>query len=199
MSTAKVKTPFARAAGFTLAELLISLAILGEIATFTIPKIITAQQNGTYNASAKEAIAMIAGVYQQYQMTNTVSSSTTFGVMTPYINYLSMDTSSTIDDIPGFSSMTCSAGTPCIRLHSGALLRYSTTGSFGGTGASNALLFFYDPDGVYGNSTQGSSKSLRLALYFSGRITSIGQLTSGVSSSNDGISAGFSDPSWFGW
>lgn len=42
--------------GFTLAELLIALTILGVIATFTIPKILTAQQASTYNAIAKETM-----------------------------------------------------------------------------------------------------------------------------------------------
>ena len=41
--------------GFTLAELLISLGILGLIATFTIPKIVGAAGDSKYNAAAKEA------------------------------------------------------------------------------------------------------------------------------------------------
>ena len=53
--------------GFTLAELLIALLILGEISTFTIPKIIYSQQNQKYNAIAKESAAMISAAYQQYQ------------------------------------------------------------------------------------------------------------------------------------
>lgn len=46
--------------GFTLAELLISLAILGLIATFTIPKIMSAQQNNEYSAIAQEDIATLS-------------------------------------------------------------------------------------------------------------------------------------------
>ncbi len=50
--------PFAKVPrGFTLAELLVSLLILGEIATFSIPKILTAQQNAQKNAVFKELIA----------------------------------------------------------------------------------------------------------------------------------------------
>lgn len=45
---------------FTLAELLIALAILGVIATFTIPKVLTANQNGTFKAIGKETAAMLA-------------------------------------------------------------------------------------------------------------------------------------------
>lgn len=51
---------------FTLAELLIALAILGVIATFTIPKILATQQTQQYNAIAKDDIHMIVGAYQQY-------------------------------------------------------------------------------------------------------------------------------------
>jgi Tfp pilus assembly protein FimT len=39
--------------GFTLAKLLIALAILAEIATFATPKILTAQQSGQNRAIGK--------------------------------------------------------------------------------------------------------------------------------------------------
>lgn len=53
--------------GFSLAELLISLLILSEIATFTIPKLISNQQASANNAKAKEVAGMIAGAFQSYQ------------------------------------------------------------------------------------------------------------------------------------
>jgi prepilin-type N-terminal cleavage/methylation domain-containing protein len=53
--------------GFTLAELLISLAILGVIGTFTIPKILGANQNKQNVNLLKEAVsALSAVVYQGY-------------------------------------------------------------------------------------------------------------------------------------
>ncbi len=57
--------------GFTLAELLICLAILGEISTFTIPKIF----NGSIRqekrlALAKEAVATLTALNQQYLLEN---------------------------------------------------------------------------------------------------------------------------------
>lgn len=45
--------------GFTLAELLISLAILGVIATFTIPKVLNSQQSAERIAVFKETIAAL--------------------------------------------------------------------------------------------------------------------------------------------
>jgi len=74
--------------GFTLAELLISLLIVGEIATFSIPKIINAQQNTVYNAKAKEALSSVAAAYNTYKMSNTVSVNTRFGDLTSYLNSL---------------------------------------------------------------------------------------------------------------
>ena len=72
--------------GFTLAELLICMAILGVIATFTIPKIVQAQQNQTYTAEAKDAMAAVAGAYQVYRLQNAASTNTTFGDVTPYMD-----------------------------------------------------------------------------------------------------------------
>ena len=45
--------------GFTLAELLISLAILSVLATFTIPKVLTSSQDGERIAIFKETISAI--------------------------------------------------------------------------------------------------------------------------------------------
>ncbi len=45
--------------GFTLAELLVSLLILAEIATFSIPKILSTQQDARKKAIFKECIAIL--------------------------------------------------------------------------------------------------------------------------------------------
>lgn len=49
-----MKTP-----GFTLAELLITLGILGMIATFTIPKVLAAQNSAKTKAILKETVASL--------------------------------------------------------------------------------------------------------------------------------------------
>ena len=56
------------AKAFTLAELLISLAILGVIATFAIPKVLSSQQDGKYNAIGKEIAGALSQAYQQRKL-----------------------------------------------------------------------------------------------------------------------------------
>lgn len=166
--------------GFTLAELLIALAILGEIATFTIPKILMAQQSGKYNAIAKETIAMIANARQQAQLAGTLSTSTSMGDLTQYMNYVSVDTSTTLDMYPGtgVTTFTCSATFKCLRLHSGAMLIIDTTtmATF-----ADAVL---DPDGRQ-SSVQ---ESLVILQYYSGRTTTYGD-----------VGGSTYTPSWFSY
>lgn len=183
--------------GFTLAELLIALAILGVIATFTIPKILSSQQNGKNNAIAHEAAAMISGAYQAYSAQNIPSASTRSEDLTPYMNYVKVDSTSTIDNVPGFGSFTC-VGRPCLRLHSGAILALQPNESFGGTNTTNGLWFILDPDGV----SNSSVMSVNFLLLYSGRITSCGTTHVDIGSS---LIGGYScntsslDPSWFSW
>lgn len=188
--------------GFTLAELLIALAILGVIATFTIPKIISAQQNGASNAKAKETTAMVSGAFQQYLMNNTLSASTTSGAITPYINYVSVHTAGLIDDTPGSTSRDCSDTTNfiCLKLHNGGVLWFEKTTSFSGTSTTNALFYMFDPDSTYsGSASDGPGKSLGFFLYYNGRMTSQAKLVPGTASSAFTWSTTYPDPSWFSW
>jgi prepilin-type N-terminal cleavage/methylation domain-containing protein len=107
-----------RLAGFTLAELLIALMILGVISTFAIPKIITTQQMMANNAKAKEVIATISGAYQAAQSNGIITGSSKATDLLPYMNYLSIDTSSQIDWPVGTSGpATCSGTDKCLNLH----------------------------------------------------------------------------------
>lgn len=183
--------------GFTLSELLISLAILGIIATFTIPKVLYASQSSKYNAIAKEAMATLAGAYQQAQLDGIITSATQPQDLIPYINNVKTDTSSVVDERPNFgsSSETCSAGTPCVRLHNGALLWFDSP-SFSGTTSLNYLTVLIDPDGTY----TGNNDSLKIALYYDGRITTRNNQLPGSQDSTGTfgpISDG--DPAWLNW
>ena len=159
---------------FTLAELLIALAILGVIATFTIPKILDSQTSSKYNSIVKEVAAMYSGAYQSYKLDNSASAATTLGDLTPYMNYVAVSSTLTLDNVNNFASNSCTSVTrTCLILHSGAVIYYPTDISFGDTQTTNVLWFNVDPDGVYGGSTTGPSKSAQLYLYFNGRIVSV--------------------------
>ena len=153
---------------FTLAELLIALAILGVIATFTIPKILESGSDSKFNSIAKEAAGMVSGAYQNYKLENTASASTTFGDLTPYMNYVKVDTAILIDATYNSTTADCgTVNTDCIVLHNGAILLYITS-SFTDTSSTSALIFNIDPDGKV--TTTGAAgtpgKALPVSLYY---------------------------------
>jgi prepilin-type N-terminal cleavage/methylation domain-containing protein len=165
--------------GFTLAELLIALAILGVIATFTIPKVLTAQAGETSRAKVKEAASIITGAYQLYKMENTLTGNEQFNDFVPFINYIASYQSGEISiDSPthwGMGAISCNtgSGTRCLKLHNGSVLLYYTH-HFNGTGPLSAIFLIVDPDGEV--QVTSESSSLELFLYFNGRITDIGGL-----------------------
>ncbi|MCE3236123.1 MAG: hypothetical protein K0Q50_2303 [Vampirovibrio sp.] len=187
--------------GFTLAELLIALAVLGVIATFTIPKILHSSQNEQYKAVTKEASAAIAAAYQTYKLNNPISATTKLSDLTPYLNYTKIDTSgsSTIDDSQGLGTITCNSNNNCLRLHNGAVLLYYDTMAFGGTSSTNAIWFNLDPDGKVTDGVNG--KSVQIWLYLNGRMTTVGTIEPN-SCWNAGCNAAplpSLDPDWFSW
>ncbi len=187
--------------GFTLAELLIALAILGVIATFTIPKIFTSQQNAQKLANAKDVAAMISGAFQQAKMEGVMTSTSKFVDLTPYMNYVSMDTSGTVIDAPPIGTTSvCTAATPCLKLHNGGYLWLT----------SNPFNFYPTPYSVYGGliecrfdpdplnntavATDGPLKAVQFTLFYDGFLTTRGQARPG-----SGFGGGAYDPSWFSW
>ncbi len=179
-----------RSKGFTLAELLIGMAILGVIATFTIVKLIGSQQTSSYNAQAHEIAAMITSAYQKAQNDGIITSSTTPAALRPYINYLTYDTSGLV-----INTLTCNNSSPCIWLHNGGLLWFSNY-NFAGTSNLNAIEFHFIPNARSSPPPSG----VQFDLYFNGFITTRGQVKVGTTSSC--CSYGplpAADPSWFSW
>lgn len=185
-----MKSLFKSSQGFTLAELLIALAILGVIATFTIPKILTSSQNGQNTAIAKEAASMISAAYSTYTLTNGAGTGVTGGALTQYMNYVSTDNSTALSTATtGTALQQCAATLICLKLHNGGVLQYDTAQTFGGTGTTNAINFGLDPDGT------GPAGRVTFWQFYNGRLSTGGQ---GGSTTQTGgtITATTSDPSY---
>jgi prepilin-type N-terminal cleavage/methylation domain-containing protein len=188
--------------GFTLAELLIALAILGVIATFTIPKVLQSQQSAKSNAIAKEVAAIVSSAYANYRIKNTVDANTGMDDLIQFINYVKWDSGATVDDVPTYGPKPCSGGAMCFVLHNGAMFWYIWDEDFGGTATTNAIRFSIDPDGVYsGNSADGPSKSVQFLLYTDGKIRTWGSTLPNTYSDFMGPTGPNAslDPSWFSW
>ena len=183
---------------FTLAELLIALLILGVIATFTIPKVLQSQQNSAY-AAAKETFTMVSEAYQAYKGSNTVNTNFTLKDLTPYMNYVRIQTT-TIDAVSGFNNASCTAPNVCLNLHNGGSVRFSNERMVGAS-TSHAINWLFDPDGVYGGSTIGPSKSLECFLYFNGRVASRAHIENPTCLDSNCAYAPspFNEPDWWRW
>lgn len=180
--------------GFTLAELLIALGILGVIATFTIPKVLSAQQSSKYSSIAKEAAATMSNAMELYKhQYGSLQSGTSMGDLTPYLNYAMLDTVSTVDDV-GSGTYTCpSASGTCIKLHNGATLWYWNNVSFAGTGALNAIYFKVDPSG-----TADDTDAINFFMYTNGRVSDEGHIADNTVSSDYTRNANLSlNPTWW--
>ena len=185
-------------AGFTLAELLIALLILGVIATFTIPKVLSSQQDTRRKAVIKEVAGMLSGAFQAYRQDNAITASLHGGHLSPYMNYVRADVSMAMDAYVGNPSTNCNGGQPCLVLHNGAVMRYQTNG-MGTVDTTTAIWFEIDPTaGASGaNSPEGI---VELWLYTNGRIVSWSSLDDDTCYAAFCVSADPNkDPPWWGW
>lgn len=189
--------------GFTLAEMLIAVSVLGVIATFTIPKVLQAQTDAKYAAIGKETFSMIAEAYARYQQQHAISSATGPKDLTPYMNYVRVDTTSTIDHLPGYASLSCnSQGRHCLQLHNGAILRITEFNHFCSTDSDQYIFFVLDPDGKYSGSLDGPGKALQIQLYTNGRMNTMANIqgTDNTCLTNTPQNYGTEpDPDWFTW
>ncbi|MGE0200735.1 MAG: type II secretion system protein [Candidatus Melainabacteria bacterium] len=187
-----------RQAGFTLAELLIALAIMGVIITMVIPKVLTAQGN-RYSAVGSEMAATVSGAVNVYRRESALGADTTMADLAQYMNYVTVDATSIIDDIEGNTSLDCSAAT-CLRFVNDGVLYFDPTVSFGGTETTNALWMVVDPDGRYCGSTNCAGKSMEYFVYYNSRVTTLQNITPGtVSSDATRNPVANADPAWSPW
>jgi prepilin-type N-terminal cleavage/methylation domain-containing protein len=189
---------------FTLAELLIALAILGVIATFTIPKVLQAQQDSKNKAIAKEAAGMISDAYQRLRLQGKRPSQFGIADMTPYFNYIAVTSTATVDIYPtgGAGGIACNGNYACLKLANGAILLYGANQKYcSDTMTNNALFLHIDPDGVYKNDQNG----LGLWLYTNGKLRTWATIENPTMYNTDNtcgvaeVPDSNRDPSWFSW
>ena len=182
--------------GFTLAELLIALLILGVIATFTIPKVLQSQSDNKYKSMAKEMAGMISGAYQAYKLEKgVVPSNMPASALTPYLNYVALKTTSTVDFNNCTGTATCSGGFICLTMHNGGTLVTNSV-NFNGTDELAAVNFAFDPD-----SAVSSVKGVEFWQYYNGFITARGTIKENSHNSvfADADPDPTCDPPWFNW
>jgi len=194
--------------GFTLAELLLALVILGLIATFTIPKVLTAQQSTQWKSMGKETVGMFSGALDAYRQANGgLQSTTVFTDLTPYMNYVRRQTSANIDDAQGDPDLNCNAASRvCLVLHNGGVLSGTNTEAFGGTTTTNAIKAHFDPDGKVTDGGTGDTsptavgKAIPFFIYYNGRVTDRGKLNNPTQTSTTGYTPNPSKvPPWWSW
>lgn len=182
------------ARGFTLAELLIALLLVGLIVSFTIPKVLQASGYTKYNAITKEMVGAISGAYMAYKQDNIVLATTKSTDLIPYLNYIKQDTSTAV---VGFAYNTCSSADPCLWFANGALVQLERT-SFAGTTTLNAINMSILPDGT--KAPGDGTDLVGLFLYYNGRITTSGKcLPNSVTSDGTWNPDPSSDPTWLSW
>ena len=148
---------------FTLAELLVAMGVLGVIATFSIPKILNAQQSAVSTAVAKEAMASVSQAYMTYQLNSSISSNTLADDIRGLFNSTSSFTGQ-IDDTYDGGAWECGTWGNCIQLHNGAVLAF-TQYKFGLMDKNRFVSILVDTDGKRNNVT-----SLGMDLHYNGRV-----------------------------
>ncbi len=181
-----------RRKAYTFAEILITLSLLGLLASMLLPMLSDSVGKDKLLALGKDGASEISQAFAIYVKNSTLNANTRAQDIVSNLNYVrmvsdgSMNTqlgqtnqdASAHSTCTGTSSVTgetyavcttpCDATTPCALLQTGALLQYdaATPSTFNGTGYNtNAIHFIYDPDGT------GPQFAIAFTLFYSGRIT----------------------------
>jgi len=173
--------------GFSLMEVLITVALMGLLAAFTVPQLFmtaSTQNTAKYTSMAHDVALMVSTAYERYKVANTSTTLAMFSDLAPYMNYVKLDTggSTTYTDPPTGSWLggnhTCGAdfiGTNyCYKLHNGGLIWFNNVFYFGGNNSTNAIWFDFDPDAA------GPAQSLQFWLTYPGYVYTVKNLPATV-------------------
>jgi prepilin-type N-terminal cleavage/methylation domain-containing protein len=184
---------------FTINELLIALAVIGIIATMTLPTFIAQISSQGYKTGAKRHAAAMAEAYVRasYESKKYMENLVPNDVL-PYLSFIERSSSAAYGthdrmQVSGPRSWTCQqsagVGHTCLVLQDGAVAQFENATSYAPSGW--VFLGTYDPDGLRGS-------AIRIGFWMkvdTGRI---------VSQSTKPFTAGHStydttDPVWFSW
>lgn len=161
---------------FTLAELLVSLSVLGLVAAFAIPKVLLSVSDQSTKAAGREAFAMLNDAFMAYKATKggIVDSGASGGTLFSFINYKQELTASTTPTFDQGLTLS-SAATPTTELTvangkayemlNGLVVAFRTADDMTENGTTNkgTLGFEVDPDGT------GSAEPITIFLASDGR------------------------------
>jgi prepilin-type N-terminal cleavage/methylation domain-containing protein len=186
------------AKGFTLSELLIALAILGLIATFTIPKVLTSVgEKGNLNV-AKEVLSSITSAYDVIRSESNGYGATTINGadILNKMNFVQVFSTDVSWPLAATGHVDCVAATPCYQLHSGAVIQTTAADTFA-TQTLGTIAFNIYPDG---GKTTASPAPLTALLTNDGRLITGTNLVFGTNTYT--VAGGFAAaalPTWFAW
>lgn len=159
--------------GFTLSELLVSLAVLGLIAAFAVPKVLTSVGNSTLLANAKEALSTISGAYEALKadyngmIPTTLGNNLTTGVPSK-MSYAQIGTytQGALGIVDGFTAAVAAAGVNSVRFANNAIVTFDTGDIFTAAALTDIgrTVYNVDPDGT------GPNKGFTVILGYDGRV-----------------------------
>ena len=174
--------------GFTLTELLVGLGILGLIAAFAVPKVLTASGAALANAKVHKAAQAVVNGYEKWKQNNGDSLGMTGADIMTFVNYTSVITDGRVVDIhPLTGDFTCSVtltttwplGGPCYQMPDGSMVFFmGHTGVAFTANDASPLYFGVDPDAIESGANTQANNGIGTAffLYKNGRLRERGHL-----------------------
>lgn len=180
--------------GFTLTELLVGLGILGLIAAFAVPKILTASAATTANAKVHKAAQAVVNGYEKWTQENGKTPNTSVQNVMSMVQHNGQITdgrvvdwapNSSLDQISCVAYVGNVAQALCYLMPDSSIILFvnhfggssGTDLNFSNSGTTNALYFAVDPDGKDGPQDKSATTvSTLFLLSYNGRLRERGRL-----------------------
>lgn len=180
--------------GFTLTELLVGLGILGLIAAFAVPKVLTASGAALANAKVHKAAQAVANGLEKWTEQNGKSANTSVQNVMSMVQHNGQITDGRFVDwhanSVAYDKMKCVASIGsltdalCYQMPDASIVLFVNHFGGGGTdltfanaGTTNGIYFGVDPDGRDGPQDKSATGvSTAFVLSFNGRLRERGHL-----------------------